>query len=117
MGNEIAADWIERTEPQFVRFKSGDVLEGILVRIQRIPVNGKPALRYTVRKDDQFTSFLGTYQINEKLQLGDLDHWIRVECLGDDPKVVRSGRSMRVFRVHVSRRVVDESTARGRSSQ
>lgn len=114
MGNQDTTEWEERTRPRFVRFKSGDVVEGVLVRIERIRVGGKPVLRYTVKDDDgQLSSFLGTYQINEKLQIGDRGRRIQVECVGDDQTVVRSGRSMRVFRVKVSRHVVDELAARG----
>jgi hypothetical protein len=92
---------VERSEPHFVIFNPGDVVEGTLVEIERIQVKGKPGLRYTLDDHGQLYRFLGTYQINEKLQMGDIGKWVRVRYEGENRSVERAGNRMRIFRVFV----------------
>lgn len=102
---------VERSEPYFVIFKAGDVVEGILTEIERIQVKSKPALRYTLDDNGQRYQFLGTYQINEKLQIGDIGKRVRIRYEGEDTSVERAGNRMRVFRVFVSPDVINQKPA------
>ncbi len=99
MSDASAIEMVEREEPRFVKFKVGDVVEGILTEIRRLCVQGKPALRYTVDDNGQLYSFLGTYQINEKLRVADIGKRIRVRYEGEGAPANRGGNRMRVFRV------------------
>ena len=113
-GKEI--EMVERKEPQFVQFNMGDVVEGILLKIERLRVQSKPALRYTVDDDGQLYSFLGTYQINEKLQVSDIGKRVQIRYDGEDTSVIRAGNRMRIFRIFVSSDVVSAPAARGGTS-
>lgn len=104
---------IEREEPRFVQFNEGDVVEGVLVEIKSLSVQGKPAIRYTVDDNGQLYSFLGTYQINEKIHFGDKGKKVRIRYEGEDRSVARSGNPMRIFRVFVSTEVVNGAAERG----
>jgi len=92
----------ERTEPDFIQFRPGDVVEGVLVSVQRIMVQGKPAVRYTVDGGGKLYAFLGTYQLNTKLRPSDVGHWVAVRYEGEDTNVKRGENSMRIFTVAVS---------------
>ena len=97
----------ERGEPQFVQFKAGDTLEGILTSVERIKVHDKGTVRYTI--DDGrgvLFSFLGTYQLNTKLRVDDVGHWVKVHYVGEDTNVRRGDNNMRVFEVSVSDELV-----------
>lgn len=61
----------------------------------------------------QLYCFLGTYQINEKLQVGDKGKKVRIRYEGEERSVVRSGNPMRIFRVFVSSEVVNGAAERG----
>lgn len=113
MADAREIEMVEREEPRFVRFEVGDVVEGILVEIRRLRVQGKPAVRYTVDDDGQLCSFLGTYQINEKLRVTDIQKRIHIRYEGEDTSVMRAGRRMRNFRIFVSSDVVDPTAVHG----
>jgi hypothetical protein len=94
----------ERKEPRFVQFDKGSFVEGVLLSIQSIRISEKPAVRYTVKQDDQEdVSFIGTYQINSKLRVRDVGHRISVICEGEDPSIRRGDNCMKLFGVKVSR--------------
>jgi hypothetical protein len=108
-----AVEMVERREPHFVVFRVGDVVEGILVEIERVQVKGKSGLRYTVDDSGQLYRFLGTYQINEKIQIGDVGKRVRIRYEGEDTSVERAGNRMRVFRVFVSPAPANQEQRRG----
>ena len=97
---------IELKDPEFVKFSEGDVVEGVLVNIERIQVGDPPknAIRYTVSDPETgaLSSFLGAYQIDTKLSPRHLRHYITVRYEGEDKSVQRNGNSMRKFRVFAS---------------
>lgn len=98
---------IEREEPRFVKFATGEVLEGILVSIQGATVGGKSAVRYTVLEEGgQYACFIGTHQLNTKLRAGDRGHRVEILCEGEDTMIKRGDNCMKVFRVKVSREPV-----------
>ncbi len=103
---------IEREEPKFVSFATGDVVEGVLLNIERIKVKDKPAIRYTVRLDDKtFASFVGTHHLNTKLRVDDIGHYVSITCQGEDTMVKRGDNCMKVFRVLVSENPVASRAA------
>ncbi|MGO8775287.1 MAG: hypothetical protein ACLQHT_13540 [Terracidiphilus sp.] len=93
----------ERKEPKFIRFAPGDVCDGVLISIEKVMVNQKPAARYTVRlADNSEVSFIGTNQINRKLRSGDQGYRVQIICTGEDPNVKRGENCMKLFKVRVS---------------
>lgn len=107
MSNVGEVKMVEREEPRFVQFNTGDVVDGVLTQIERVTVRDKPVVRYTVRKDDGFfVQFLGTHQINTKLRWEDRGHRISVACVGEDTMVKRGDNCMKVFKVLVSEKAV-----------
>lgn len=98
-----------REEPKFVQFATGDVVEGTLVNMERIAVKDKPAIRYTVKRVNEFLTFLGTYQLNTKLHREDLGHRVEIRCVGEDTMVKRGENCMKVFDVKVSRDPVSKA--------
>jgi hypothetical protein len=96
-----------REEARFIKFAQGEVVEGILLSVQPISIQNKPATRYIVSDENgEMVSFLGTYQLNEKLRPADRGHKIIVRCEGEDVNVKRGDNCMKVFDVKVSRELV-----------
>ena len=94
---------LERKEPRFVQFAVGEVVNGVLVNMEKVTVNGKIAIRYTVREDDgEFCAFLGTHQLNTKLRPSDRGFYVSIRCEGQDESVQRNGNPMKLFKVLVS---------------
>ncbi len=107
-----------RGEPRFVQFNAGDVVEGVLMGIERMTVKDRAtgrdrsAIRYTVAEGDGGTcAFLGTYQLNTKLRPSDRGHRVVIRCEGEDVTVKRGENQMKVFDVQVSKAPVSQSTA------
>jgi hypothetical protein len=100
-----------REEPRFVKFSTGEVVEGTLIGIERIKVNEKMAVRYTVEDDGELVSFLGTYQLNVKIRPDDRGHKLIVRCVGEDTMVKRGENCMKVFEVQVSKERVRASAS------
>jgi hypothetical protein len=99
----------EREEPRFTKFATGDVLDGVLVSIDRITIEDKPAIRYTVREHSgEFVSFLGTHQLNQKLRTTDRGHLISIRCEGEDTMVRKGDNCMKVFKVLVSKELAED---------
>lgn len=105
---EQPLNMIERKEPTLIKFADGESISGLLVGIERIEVDKKPIVRYTVQDLDsgELSSFLGTYQINAKIRRNDVGHVIDVRYEGEDKSVSRNGNNMRKFKVLVSDRHV-----------
>lgn len=97
---------VERKEPTFVTFADGERVSGVLLSIEKIEVEKRPAVRYTVQdvESGELSSFLGTHMINTKLRRTDIGHVIDVRYEGLDLNVVRNGNAMRIFKVFVSDR-------------
>jgi hypothetical protein len=94
----------ERKEPTFVQFGVGEVVEGVFLGIEKIAIDQKPAIRYTVMQPDgELVSFLGTAQLNQKLRKADLAHYVVVRYEGDNAQAGRNGNAMKLFKVQVSK--------------
>lgn len=111
-----ATKMIPREEPRFVQFRTGDLIEGVLAKMEKIGVRDKVTnqvsytIRYTVTQDDgRDVCFLGTHQINSKLRPDDVRHRISVKCAGENTMVKRGDNCMKVFDVMVSAQPVSKN--------
>jgi hypothetical protein len=103
---------IERAEPRFVKFATGEIIEGTLLAVDALKIKDKTGVRYTVQLDSgELVGFLGTYQINTKLRRDDRGHRIRVTCVGEDTMVKRGENCMKVFGIAVSKQRVTAGAA------
>jgi hypothetical protein len=95
----------ERKEPVLVKFGQGELCEGILIGFEKVQIDGKEVIRYTVQPKDggDLEMFHGVHQINKKLRPTDLGKYIVVRCTGEDKSVVRNGNAMKTFDVLVSK--------------
>lgn len=102
----------ERKEPDFLRFQPGEVVEGILIGIDRVAIGDpekpnapkKPAVRFTVDTGEGArVSFLGTYDLVSKLHTEDKGHYVIVRYEGEDSSIAKNGNAMKRFRVSVSK--------------
>ena len=110
----------ERKEPKFITFNDGDVIEGVLVKIDTPTVNGKKVPRFVLDdgdvENDQFvpsgdrSCFLGTWDIMQKLRTTDIGHYVSVRCEGVDKSIVRNGNALRRFKVFVSALPINGAT-------
>lgn len=109
----------ERKEPEFKKFNDGDVVDGLLLRIDPITIADERTnrqsriARYVVQPgnlvgeefrpdNSERVAFLGTYMINTALSRADIGKFVSVQCLGNDATVQREGRAMKKFKVLVS---------------
>jgi len=106
-----------REEPRFVRFSTGDVIEGVLVKMERLNIRDKQtsqlsqAVRYTVSQDDGTdVAFIGTHQIDSKLRPDDRGHKVEIRCVGEDVTVKRGENFMKVFEVRVSKELASSAS-------
>lgn len=103
MGTQVGDGWERREPPPLFRFeKKGDRLEGILLQRTMVTIQGKPTVKYLVRRmDDSECVFLGTVDITSKLRVTDIGHAFRITYVGEDTMVKRGDNYMRVFEVDV----------------
>lgn len=90
---------------QFQFTKQGQVLSGVLISIEPVTVKGKPAVEYMLRdeKGERLT-FLGTNDLDKKLQPGHIGHWLDIRYERDDASFQKPGQNaMRLFKVLVSK--------------
>lgn len=107
-----------RKEPKFYQFgpdgvREGETLEGVLLRIDSIEKDGKKVPRFVFAEgelhDGRFTptgerfAFLATYDLAQKLLMGDTGHFVQVRYTGEDHSIRRGDNSMKRFDVRVSR--------------
>lgn len=108
----------ERSEPKFVKFGVGEVVEGVLIKIEQVEIGElkKKATRYTVEdlESKELSSFLGAYQIDTKLRQSDRGHFISVRYEGEEKNVVRNGHALRRYTVRVSNQPVRPASAPGK---
>ena len=104
----IQSEEMETREiPKKIKFAEGDFVEGILIGIQALTVNGRGCTLYTViQNDDSCVEFLGTNQLDRKLRVTDKGRRISVRCTGEDPTVQKGDNRMKLFEVRVSKSIV-----------
>ena len=90
---------------QFTFKKQGQVVEGILLQIEPVPVNGKQANEYMFQAEGggRFT-LLGTNDLDKKLHAGMIGHYLEIRYEKDDASFQKPGQSaMKVFKIQVSK--------------
>lgn len=91
-----------REAPRMIRFATGECVEGILDLRERITIQGKPVIRYTVKQDNgEYVTFLGTADLITKLRAGDVGLRVSIACIGEDTMVKRGDNCMKLFEVDV----------------
>lgn len=103
------------TEPKFLQWEEGQVIEGVLIAIERCMIGepAKPAARFVVSEgyvDDskkfvasgELLAFLGTADLIQKIRTQHKNHFICIRYTGPDHSVHKNGNSMRRFDVAVS---------------
>jgi hypothetical protein len=91
----LAAVTVQRREPQFIAFDGIFMVEGVLLQIEQMQIQDKPAIRYTVGGNGELYRFLGTCQINQKIHAGDIGNWVRIRCMGEEQPAHCEGHRMR----------------------
>lgn len=93
----------KKAPTQFQFTKIGTRLEGLLIGIQKVVVNGKPVTQYMLEKYNEGgrVTFLATADLAQKIERKDLGHPITVEFAGFRDDVVKNGNRMRNFEVRV----------------
>jgi hypothetical protein len=99
--------------PTMFQFSEKDPhMSGALLGVSPVTVNEKEAVQYMVRGEGgKIYTFLGTYEIDQKIQLWTADHpgespvghWLEIRYEGEDPSVKTQGNRLRRFRVQVSK--------------
>ena len=99
----------ERKAPELFSFKAeGDMLDGILIRVDAISIKDKTTgqpkrvSQYTFHRiNGDVVKMLGTYDIDCKILPGDVGLFIEVVYVGENREVRRGDNFMKVFRVQV----------------
>src|SRR5256885_13866505 len=102
---------LEVTAPELFQFtKQGQNVEGQLLNIEPATVKGKPAIEYMIQQEDgRRLTFLGTNDLNKKIQPDHIGHWLMIRYERDDSSFQKENQSpMKVFKVMVSREPVDK---------
>lgn len=112
----------ERKAPELFSFKAeGDVLDGILVRVDAISIKDKTThqakrvSQYTFRRENgDVVKMLGTYDIDCKIIPADVGLFVEVVYVGENREVRRGDNYMKVFRVQVEERKSMAAAASGK---
>jgi hypothetical protein len=101
---ETGYKMIKRQPPKHVNFAEGEILDGILIKVELIRVQGKQTARYTMREltgGNRFT-FLGLQNIDNQIDPADLGHRISITCVGTTPPRIQGQSPMKIFDIIVS---------------
>jgi len=92
--------------PEMFKFtKPGEQIAGVLVSIEPTRVNDKDAIEYMLVVNDRGDrmTFLGTNDLNKKIQPLQIGHWLDIRYEKDDNSFTKPGQSAaKVFKVQVS---------------
>jgi len=79
-------------------------LAGVLIGISIVTVKGKDATQYMLQGDNEKRyTFLGTYDLDRKIQAAHRGHFLVLTYEGEDHSVQTQGSPLRRFRVQVSK--------------
>lgn len=101
---------VKRDPPEHVTFSDGDFVDGVLLRIDRVRIQGKPAVKYLIRECDsnKRKTFLGLTNIDNQIDMRDVGHRIAVNCTGSTPARIQGQQAMKNFDVLVSDKKVED---------
>lgn len=91
---------------QFKFSKLGEIICGVLVRIEPTTVNGKEAIEYLFQNPDGGARFtcLGTNDLDKKLNPQMIGRYVEIRYEHDDSSFQKPGQNpMKVFKVSVSK--------------
>jgi hypothetical protein len=105
----------ERKAPFLFSFKApGDFVDGIICRIDKVEVKGKPCTQYTLQcegastdgLEGELVKILGTYDIDTKLSPNDKGKFVQIAYARERRDVASKGNPMREFQV-----LIDDTSA------
>lgn len=102
--NQPQHNFVKREIPQLFKFeKPGDMLKGVLVKIERLQGDTKPYMQYTIhdKKHNKLYRFNGGYQLDNMILMTDRGKFIMVTYTGEDNTVSKGGNAMKTFDVQV----------------
>ncbi|HEX3941560.1 MAG TPA: hypothetical protein VHX11_08780 [Acidobacteriaceae bacterium] len=92
--------------PEMFKFsKPGQMIAGVLRRIEPTTVNEKEAVEYMLQGENNTRlTFLGTNDLNKKIHPGHIGHYLEIRYENDDSSFQKQGQSpAKVFKVLVSK--------------
>lgn len=95
----------EAKAPEMFKFtKVGQEVEGVLISIEPTRVNDKDAIEYMLQNERKARiTFLGTNDLNKKIQAAHIGHWMTIRYENDDSSFQRPGQSpAKIFKVLVA---------------
>ena len=108
--NSNRRDMHEVKAPEMFKFtRQGQVIAGTLINMEPTTVrtDGRDSqtIEYMLRgENDARLTFLGTNDLNKKIQPNHLGHWLEIRYESDDSSFVKAGQSpAKIFKVLVSK--------------
>jgi hypothetical protein len=102
----VRRSMVEVKAPEMYKFaRQGDVISGVLISIEPTMVKDKPAIEYMLQDErGQRLTFLGTNDLDKKLQPAHVGHWLEIRYERDDTSFQKPGQSAaKIFKVSVSK--------------
>ena len=99
-------EMLEVNAPEMFKFtKQGETLSGVLINIEPTTVKEKPAIEYMLQDErGRRLTFLGTNDLDKKIQPVHLGHWLDIRYERDDSSFQKPGQSAaKVFKVLVAK--------------
>jgi hypothetical protein len=92
--------WSRAEAPTMIKFeKPGQEICGKLFAVILVEVGDKKVVQYVIDFDGKRFTFLGTYDLVQKIGRQHVGCELRIKYLGDDEKIQRRGNSLKVFDV------------------
>jgi hypothetical protein len=104
--NRARREMQEVKAPEMFKFtKPGEILSGVLLNIEPTTVREKAAIEYMLQDDrGQRLTFLGTNDLDKKIQPAHIGHWLDIRYERDDNSFTKPGQSAaKIFKVLVSK--------------
>jgi hypothetical protein len=99
-------EMVEAKAPEMFKFtKHGETISGVLINIEPATVKGKQAIEYMLQGErGERLTFLGTNDLNKKLQPAHIGHWVDIRYERDDNSFVQAGQSAaKLFKVLIAK--------------
>jgi hypothetical protein len=97
----LPAGFKEASAPEQFKFeKKGDVLDGILLKIERRTIKGDAAIELYVSTGRRIFTFIPGFDVRSKLNRRMVGKRIIVRYVGDDHEKGKEGNPMKVFGVY-----------------
>lgn len=101
-------EMVEVKAPEQYKFaKPGSTVEGVLISIDQVPVNGKLTMEYMFQLEsgDRLTC-LGSADLDKKIHPGYLGHFMSIRYESEDASFQKAGQSpMKIYKVLADKNV------------